>query len=173
MRRLVRQNMPMEKALELLDQRHPIALKAVLDEMEVRPVMVDRAPTWHKFNFMAFRPVMVPGHVIRTSPLINKSFTLDHDGDQMNFHVIADDKAASEAWEKMRPSRNLVSLTNLRTPRYTPEQEFALGLYKMTREPTKREPATFNTVAEARRAYKQGEIKLNDPIIILDRKPAA
>ena len=166
LRRLRRQNVPMTRALEMYETRHPFARREMLKEMETRPVIVDRAPTWHKFNFMAFRPVPIEGHVIRTPPLINKSFTLDHDGDQMNFHVPVDDKAAKEAWEKMRPSRNLISLTDLQTPRYTMEQEFALGLYRMTKDPEPGQPVVFKTREEAEEAYRRGDIKLNTPIVI-------
>lgn len=174
LRRLRRQNIPMTRALEMYEERHPSARREMLKEMETRPVIVDRAPTWHKFNFMAFKPVPIEGSTVRAPPLIHKSFTLDHDGDQMNFHVVVDDKAAEQAWERMRPSVNLLSLTDLRSPRYGLEQEFALGIYRLTKDPDPRErPVVFRTREEAEEAYRNKQIRLNTPIIIRGEQGAA
>jgi len=140
--------------------------------MQSRPVIVDRAPTWHKFNLMAFRPHLVEGKTMHVSPLITKGFNMDFDGDAVNFHVPASDDAVSQAYERMMPSKNLFSLTDLKSPRHTPQQEMALGLYLLTRKQTSKDVKTYATVAQARRAYKAGEIDANDPIDILELEDA-
>jgi hypothetical protein len=50
--------------------------------MEERPVLMDRAPTWHKFNIMAFHPHIVKGRSIQVCPLITGGFNADFDGDR-------------------------------------------------------------------------------------------
>lgn len=84
----------------------------------------------------------------------------------VNFHVPVSDKAVKNAMDKMLPSRNLVSLTDLRESMSNPRQEMALGLYALTRPPSNKPPVRFRTVEEAKAAYRQGKIKANDPIVV-------
>lgn len=85
----------------------------------------------------------------------------------MNFHVPVSDKAVKDAYEKMLPSKNLTSLTDLRSVRYAPSKEFALGLYMLTKDPSRKAPKVFNSKAEAKAAYRRGEIAANDLVEIL------
>lgn len=165
-RRLVRKGYPATRALELIDKRSPEAREMLDAEMQERPVIMDRAPTWHKFNLMAFHPHIVEGHIIRTSPLITKGYTMDHDGDQVNMHVPISDKAVEQTLAKMMPSKNLTSLTDLRTVRHAPSMEMTLGLYQLTQPASTKPPKVFATAKDARHAYEDGLIKPNDPIII-------
>jgi DNA-directed RNA polymerase beta' subunit len=166
-RKLVQQNIPAHKALEMIDKRDPQAASVLHDEMAHRPVIVDRAPTWHKFNLLAFYPHIVKGDTVRVSPLITKGFTMDFDGDAVNFHVPVSDKAVGQTKEKMLPSKNLFSLTDLHSVRHSPQQELALGLYMLTRKASKKPVQRFASVAEAKRAYNAGKIDANDPIEIM------
>ena len=166
MRRLVQRGFPTVTALEMIENRTPEASHALDTEMSSRPIIADRAPTWHRFNLMAFYPKRVEGSTLRLSPLIVKGFNADFDGDQMNFHVPVTDKAVEQAKRKMLPSKNLFSLTDLRSIRHAPAMELTLGLYQLTRPPTNKEPRRYATTAEARKAYLRGEIELNDPITV-------
>jgi len=170
MRRMVQHGYPADAVLQMIKDKHRIAESALEEEMSSRPVIVDRAPVWHKFNLMAFYPHIVKDKVIRISPLIAKGFNADFDGDSMNFHVPVSDKAVAQAKFKMLPSRNLISLTDLRSVQHTPLQELALGLYTLTRNISDKKPMVFNTTNEAKLAYRQGKIKANDPIEILELK---
>lgn len=69
-------------AAKMIEDRTPAARHILEDVMKVKPVLMDRAPTWHKFNIMAFKPFIVEGHEIKVSPLIDSGFTMDHDGDE-------------------------------------------------------------------------------------------
>lgn len=84
----------------------------------------------------------------------------------VNIHVPASEKAAKQALEKMLPSKNLFSLTDLKSVRYKPEKEQISGLWALTRGRTKRPTRYFSSKAEAIRAYRNGEIGPNDPIDI-------
>jgi hypothetical protein len=57
-----------------------LAKKELLAEMEDRPVILNRAPVWHKYGILALKPQLVKGNSIQTSPLINAGYNLDHDG---------------------------------------------------------------------------------------------
>lgn len=74
-------------ALKMVDERTPTA-KSVLEKLMVeKPVLMDRAPTWHKFNIMAFKPFLVKGKEIHVCPMIDSGFNMDHDGDMQIGHV--------------------------------------------------------------------------------------
>ena len=80
-RNLSQHGYPMQTVLKMIEDKTPTARHILEEEMEKRPVIMDRAPTWHKFNFMAFRPKLVDGDKIVVSPLVDPSFNMDHDGD--------------------------------------------------------------------------------------------
>lgn len=163
---LVQRGFPPIKVREMLEQKTKEA-RAVLEQvMHERPVLVNRAPAWHKFNILAFEPFINDENVIRVSTLVTSGFNADFDGDAMNFHVPVSDKAVKEAWDKMLPSKNIFRTTDLRTPMHMPSKEMLLGLHQMTQPPSKAKPVVFNTEKEAQEAYHQGLIKYNDPIII-------
>jgi DNA-directed RNA polymerase subunit beta' len=134
--------------------------------MAERPVIMDRAPTWHKFNLLAFHAHRVPEDVVHTNPLIVNGFNLDYDGDAVNFHVPVTSKAVAEAEEKMLPSKNLFKVSDLRSVMHTPGKEMVLGLYQLTRQPSAKRPVVFPDARAAKKAYEQGLIGANDPIII-------
>lgn len=85
----------------------------------------------------------------------------------MNFHVPASDKAVAEAAEKMLPSKNLFSTTDLRSPRYTPLMEMTLGLAKLTGPASNKKPRVFATKQDVIQAYRRGEIGATDPVQVL------
>ena len=85
----------------------------------------------------------------------------------MNFHVPASDKARDQAIEKMLPSKNLFSLTDLKSVRYSPTMEMTLGIYQLTREADNKKPVkVFASQEAAKAAYRRGEIRANDPVEI-------
>ena len=87
--------------------------------------------------------------------------------DTMNYHVPVSQQAVKEAYEKMLPSRNLLSPSNMRA-HYKPVGEFAQGLFLGSRINDKKKPIRFNSLAEAQQALKEGLIKWDDPIDIPD-----
>ena len=86
--------------------------------------------------------------------------------DTVNIHVPASDKAAKQALEKMLPSKNLFSLTDMKSVRYKPEKEQISGLWALTRGRTRKPTRYFSSKAEAIAAYRNGEIGPNDPVEI-------
>jgi DNA-directed RNA polymerase beta' subunit len=166
LRRLVRRGFPPVKAAQLIEKRTKEAEDELQREMEDRPVIMDRAPTWHKFNLLAFRPHVVKEDVLRVSPLIVTGYNADFDGDAVNFHVPVTSKAAAEALEKMLPSKNLFRVTDLKSVMHAPGKEMIMGLYQLTRDPSAKKPVAFKSAREAKKAYEQGLIAANDPIVI-------
>ena len=165
-RKLVQRGYSPVTAKGMIDERNATARHLLEDVMKERPVLMDRAPTWHKFNIMAFKPHIVEGRSIHVCPLIDSGFNMDHDGDTVNIHVPASMKAARQAMDKMLPSKNLFSLTDLKSVRYKPEKEQISGLWALTRGRTRKPVRVFGSKQEAIAAYRNGEIGPNDPVEI-------
>jgi DNA-directed RNA polymerase subunit beta' len=123
---------PIEAKKEV-DDRTPSARAALEAEMAERPVLLNRAPSLHKFSVMAFKPRLTDGKAIKIPPLVVKGFNADFDGDTMTVHVPILPDAVREA-EGMLPSNNLFS-PGTGQIMIQPQNESALGLYQMSRDP--------------------------------------
>lgn len=80
MRELTRQGYKPVDADKQIEDRSFIARKALEAVMAERPVLLNRAPSLHKFSVMAFEPKLVDGRAIKIPPLIVKGFNADFDG---------------------------------------------------------------------------------------------
>jgi len=167
-RGLVRGGMPRLQAARAVEERSTPAREALLKEMDSRPVIINRAPTLHRYGVMASYPKLVKGDTLQVSPLVVGGFNADFDGDAMNYHVPSTDEAAQEAVEKMLPSRNLLSAADFGV-HYKPSQEYVGGLYEASaRQDEQNQPAVFDTPKDAIRAYKQGAINVDRRVVILN-----
>jgi DNA-directed RNA polymerase beta subunit/DNA-directed RNA polymerase beta' subunit len=72
--------MPLQAAEEI-KQKTPLARRALDLVMKERHVLLNRAPSLHKFSIMAFKPVITTGRAIKIPPLVVKGFNADFDGD--------------------------------------------------------------------------------------------
>lgn len=166
LRDLVRKGMKATQANQEIENRSSRAQQALFRAMDERPVIINRAPTLHKFNILAVKPKLRNDKSLAVSSLIASGFNLDHDGDQMNVYVPVRPEAVAEANEKMLPSRNLFALRT-KSPIHTPVQDAVLGLYQAT-SPSNKPVRKFNSKEEAIAAYRRGEISANDPIEVPD-----
>jgi DNA-directed RNA polymerase subunit beta len=165
-RRMRRMGMPLTQALQELEKKTPLARRMLDEEMEDRPVYVNRAPVWHKFGIMAYRPRLVKGSTLMLNPLVYKGKGADNDGDAVQFHAPADEAAVKEAWEKL-PSRNLFAVSDFKTPMHAPTNEHVYGLWKATTAKSKRRPRLFATTQDLLNAYRNGEIAYDDQVEVL------
>lgn len=169
-RRLVKHGFSRREAAQAAKDRSATARKALVSEMEDRPLVINRAPTLHRYGMMAFRPKLTKSETLQVSPLIVGGFGADFDGDAMQYHVPADDAAVDEAYNKMLPSRNLFAASNFDV-HYTPSQEYVGGLWRASRRsdrPDKKKPRRYRNAVEAVRAYKRGEIDIDQAVDILE-----
>jgi DNA-directed RNA polymerase subunit beta' len=164
-RKLVQRGMKKTDAIKNVVDQTPIARKIMVEEMEVRPVIINRAPTLHKYNLMASYPVLVKGSTLQVSPVITPGFNADFDGDTMQVHVPVSKKAVSEAKRKMLPSKNLFASSDFDV-QYLPTQEYLYGLHLASKKKSGRRSTTFATKEAAIAAYKRGEVDIGDKISI-------
>lgn len=168
-RRLVKAGMSRSQAAQACEQKQPVARKALLSELEDGVVMINRAPTLHRYGMMAARPRLTAGNVLKVSPLVVGGFGADFDGDAMQYHVPVTEQEKREAFDKMLPSRNLLSAATFGV-HYLPSQEYIGGLFEaMDRVDRDKPPAVFATAAEAINAYKRGEIGIGRRVLVQDQ----
>ena len=166
-RNLRQRGYPLSAAMRAVQERGPVAQQALEEEMSKRPVLVNRAPTLHKYNILAFWPKMIKGKTIRYNPLVAKGYNVDADGDLMSFHVPVSRKAVEEAARRMLPSKNLLSPATLKT-QITPPEEFAQGLYIASRPP-KGKPIKFPSKEAMLQALNSGKITYDTPVEFPDK----
>ena len=130
---LINQGYGHKEAGENIDNFTEVGKKAVQLAMSDRPVLMNRAPSLHKFSIMAFQPTLTKGLSIETPGIIVKPYTLDFDGDTLVLHVPATEKARKESFSLL-PSKNLYNPRS-RTLNYTPDQEAVIGLYLLSQSP--------------------------------------
>ena len=88
--------------------------------------------------------------------------------DTMSVHVPFSDDAVQESYNKLLPSKNLLSIGSFRAHQL-PSQEFGLGLYvASTAKHTGKAPKTFASTRDAVAAYHRGELSVDAPVNILD-----
>jgi DNA-directed RNA polymerase subunit beta' len=122
------------QAKKAIDDKTPHARKALEKVVGERHVIINRAPTLHKFSVMAFKPRLVPGYAMEIPPLIVGGFNADFDGDTMGIHVPLSAEANAEA-AKMLPSKHLYKPGSKKLqPKI--EHEYVLGLFKISRPNT-------------------------------------
>lgn len=166
-RSLVKRGYTPVQAMKMVKGHNDQARDVLNEVMKNHPVLMNRAPTLHKLSIMAFNPRLVDGHAIHVNPSIVVPFGADFDGDTVNIHAPVSDAARRQAYERMMPERNLISMRS-RSILYKPEKEYQQGLYIGTRIKKGSDVRThyFNTLEEAKQAYRQGLIDIDDPIEI-------
>jgi DNA-directed RNA polymerase subunit beta' len=157
---------PLE-ALKQVENRTESAKRALLHEMEKRPVIITRAPVLHKYNFMAAKPVLTAGSTMRMSPSVVVGFNADFDGDQMRLHVPSSVGAVREAYERMLPSRNLLSAATFQAHPFI-KNEFLYGLFLASKDRAdKKNIKTFRTKDDVIKAFNRGEVNASDTVKII------
>lgn len=94
-------------------------------------ILLNRAPTLHRFGIQAFDPVLILGQAIHLHPLVCTGFNADFDGDQMAVHLPLYEASQLEARTMMRPSYNVLSPSNGEVI-LKPTQDMVIGCYYLT-----------------------------------------
>jgi len=166
--RLTKRGIPWAQAARYIEDRNTVARDALLEEMDERPVIVDRAPVLHKWGILAFRPKLMSGDSIHINSFVQKGFGQDNDGDQMNFHAPASVEAVKEAYELLLPSKSLIQSSDLKSaqPRLISENAGGLFLASLPPDPNQK-TRTFASWEDAKKAYERGDLAIDDPIVVL------
>lgn len=171
-RELVKLGMKVMDAQREVEGRTGKAHDVLFAVMKERPVLLNRAPTLHKFNIMAFKPMPYKGKTLLIPPMVMKPYNADTDGDAMQVHVPVTEEARREALSKMLPSQNLFSILD-KSPHYAPSNEAVFGLYLGTKTRSGPSLKTYQTEGEVARDLSTGKIQPTDPIVYKNTKTTA
>lgn len=164
--RLIRRGFGAVQANDMLEKRHPAAKDALLAEIHERPVMVNRAPTLHRYNIVGAYAVPTAGKTILLNPFIEKGMNADYDGDTMQVHVPVMAGAVEDV-KRMTLSQLVLGDKNRNELMAVPGHESLIGIYWATK---KAAPGAkvhkFKTTADAMAAYHKGELKIDDLVEI-------
>jgi DNA-directed RNA polymerase subunit beta' len=162
-RRLVQSGMSAPDALKNVKERSEHAFKALEQEVNVRPMVYSRAPSWHKFNVLAGHPKLIDGDTISINPLVTTGLNADFDGDAMNLHVPSHPDAVKEAYEKLLPSKMLWSIRDQDKVVPLPKHEAILALFAANHRAAKK-AHHFPSKAEALAAIRSGQVSQQDEV---------
>jgi DNA-directed RNA polymerase beta subunit len=163
--RLVRRGYAATDAQKMVTDRVPTAREELINESHERPVMVNRAPSLHRFNIVGAYPKIVEGKTLKLNPFAEKGMNADYDGDAMQIHAPVTPGGVEDV-KKMTLSHMIFADKRPGVLNIAPDMESILGLHRATQAPSGKKTKHFESQAEAMAAYHRGEIMLNDPIEI-------
>ncbi len=131
-------------------------------------ILLNRAPTLHRFGIQAFDPILILGQAIHLHPLVCTGFNADFDGDQMAVHLPLYECSQLEAKTMMRPSYNVLAPSNGDVI-LKPTQDMVIGCYYLTLMIAKNNflvKKWFSNENQALSAFYQKKITLHTPILV-------
>lgn len=131
-------------------------------------ILLNRAPTLHRFGIQAFNPVIVLGQAIHLHPLVCTGFNADFDGDQMAVHLPLYDVSQYEIRSMMRPSYNVISPSNGEVV-LKPTQDMVIGCYYLTLMISRQKDNLkkwFANEYDAFMSFHQKKINIHTPILV-------
>jgi len=152
-------------AKEMIDEADDAVWDILERIIKDRPVLLNRAPTLHKYSIQAFYPVLVEGDAIRIHPLVCKAYNADFDGDQMAVHVLLTEEAIKEGKEKMLSTKNIISIAHGGVLA-SPTKDMLLGFFLMTDYNEVDKPRIFPDAYSAMRAYDLGQVDINASVYV-------
>lgn len=160
------------EAKELFERKDPRVWDILEEVIKNKVVLLNRAPSLHKYSIQAFYPKLVEGHAIRINHLVTKGFNADFDGDAMNVFAILTDEALEEARERMLPVHNLIKAADGQ-PIVSFANDMIIGIYHLTYmdekvvqkiEDGKQKARLFGDPYDAVAMYYAGKLGLHEPI---------
>lgn len=98
------------------------------------PILLNRAPTLHRFNFQSFQPILFQSCAIQLHPLVCVRFNADFDGDQIAVYLPISFNSRYESWRLTNPGSFFFSST-IRSPIFLANQDIVRGIYFLTTHP--------------------------------------
>ena len=111
-RKMAQTGMDTATIAEHLEKRTDTAKQFLEQVMKEVPVVINRAPTLHKFNMTGHYAKISPDNAMRISPLIEPGQNADYDGDQLAIHVPLTQKAIDDVKNKILASKQLFGARN-------------------------------------------------------------
>jgi DNA-directed RNA polymerase subunit beta' len=143
--------------------------RLVNDFIGKHPILLNRAPTLHKFNIQAFSPLLIHTKSIQLHPLVCSSFNADFDGDTMAVYVPHTIRSQIEARLLMMTSANIIT-PSTNDPIVTPSQDVVFGLYYITVMFNNAigEGRTYNNIMSVKESLDSKILDIHAPIFYIE-----
>lgn len=164
-KRLVNMGYKSLDAAEQVEKKTDAAKKALEVEVKERPILFNRAPSLWRYSMLAGYPKLIPGKTIRINPFVELPLNADYDGDTVQLHVPAQQKAIEDA-KKLTLDKLLFSEKTRTDLLAKPDMEAIVGLYEATKKPSTGKKFSFKNKEQALEAYYAGKLKPNDEVVI-------
>lgn len=152
----------------IIKKNKPFIWSLLVELTKKYSILLNRAPTLHRFGIQAFDPVIILGQAIHLHPLVCTGFNADFDGDQMAVHLPLYEASQLEARTMMRPSFNVLSPSNGDVI-LKPTQDMVIGCYYLTLMINNNKSLIkkwFSNEKEALLAFYQKKITIHTPILV-------
>lgn len=124
-------NSAMDFVEQCIEKKSFVLYNLCMELKEGKLCFLNRQPSLHKLNMLAFKINISTDSVIKIHPLICKAYNADFDGDQMAVYIPINDESIEECKEKLLSTHNLHSPTNM-TLTMLPNTDIILGIYMLT-----------------------------------------
>lgn len=155
-------------AKTILKKNKPIVWSLLFKLSKNYSILLNRAPTLHKFGIQAFDPLIVLGEAIQLHPLVCTGFNADFDGDQMAVHLPLYQASQLEVKYLLKASSNILSPSNGEVI-LKPSQDIVIGSYYLTFLTIQEEryfPKYFGNSSEVMLALLTKKINLQSRILV-------
>lgn len=152
----------------LIKKNKPIIWVLLNKLIKKYSILLNRAPTLHRFGIQAFDPILLLGNIIALHPLVCGGFNADFDGDQMAVHLPLYEISQLEIKTLMRPSYNMLSSATGELI-LKPTQDMVIGCYYLTVMITKYKNILkqwYSNERDALISFYKKEITLHTPILV-------
>lgn len=152
----------------IIKKNKPFIWNLLVELTKHNSILLNRAPTLHRFGIQAFDPLIVLGQAIHLHPLVCTGFNADFDGDQMAVHLPLYEASQLEAKTIMRPSYNVLSPSNGEVI-LKPTQDMVIGCYYLTLMINKnntRIEKWFSSEEEVLKAFYNKKLTLHTPVLV-------
>lgn len=151
------------------DEKTEDALKAFETVINREYLILNRAPSLHRYSVQAFKPKVSTGKHIQFPPMMCAPYNADNDGDTVAVHVPLCNESKAESKNLLLPHNNLLqSATG--EPMLAPSHEMIIGLFFMTYIQSEDIKVTENNIKRLIKMYDSGHLKIHDRVRFIDEE---
>lgn len=163
--RLVKKGYSALDAQKMVDDKTALAHNELMSEAKERPVLINRAPSLHRYNLIAGYARPTSGKTLMLNPFAEKGLNADYDGDAMQVHAPVTQAGIEDA-KKLTLSNLIFGDRNRNQLNVGPDMESVIGIHKATSLKNDGKVKHFATAEAALAAYHHGEVSLADTVEI-------
>lgn len=122
-----------KKAKQEYKDKTKFSFKVMQELSSKHRVILNRAPTLHRYGIFGFKFIPYSGNAIKINGLVCAPFNADFDGDQMPLHLALSEQARKECDELMSIINNLMSTKDINQINVKPSHESVVGGFLLGR----------------------------------------